>query len=67
MRLYMQKKSGSKKLMDDYPGYTFSCAMQLLDLCMLDIGSLEFSYSILATSAFYHTESEDVALRVSGM
>ncbi|KAK3707981.1 hypothetical protein QZH41_010716 [Actinostola sp. cb2023] len=27
---------------------------QLLDLCCLDIGSLHFSYSILASSALYH-------------
>ena len=40
--------------------------MQLVDLCMLDIGSLEFNYSVLATSALYHTESEAVALSVSG-
>ena len=28
---------------------------QLLDLCVLDPGSLQFSYSILAASALYHT------------
>jgi cyclin E len=33
---------------------------------MLDVGSLDFTYSVLATSALYHTESEAVALRVSG-
>lgn len=72
MRLYMQINHGSKKPMDEsfslpaYAGLPFSRAMQLVDLCMLDIGSLEFSYSILATSALYHTESEAVALRVSG-
>lgn len=27
---------------------------QLLDLCILDVGSLQFSYSILAASALYH-------------
>lgn len=39
---------------------------QLLDLCMLDVGSLNFSYSVLATSALYHAENETVALGVSG-
>jgi hypothetical protein len=39
---------------------------QLVDLCMLDVGSLDFTYSVLATSALYHTESEAVALAVSG-
>ena len=33
---------------------------------MLDVGSLDFTYSVLATSALYHTESEAVALLVSG-
>jgi len=72
MRLYMQICHGSKKPQDasfslpSYSGLPFSRAMQLVDLCMLDIGSLEFNYSVLATSALYHTESEAVALRVSG-
>merc|ERR1719233_1304189 len=49
-----------------YSGLPFSRVMQLVDLCMLDVGSLEFSYSVLATAALYHTESENVALHVSG-
>jgi hypothetical protein len=43
-----------------------SLCLQLVDLCMLDVGSLDFTYSVLATSALYHTESEAVALAVSG-
>ena len=72
MRLYMQICHGSKKPKDEsfslpaYAGLPFSRAMQLVDLCMLDIDSLEFSYSVLATSALYLSESEAVALRVSG-
>ena len=72
MRLYMQICHGSKKPNDEsfslpaYAGLPFSRAMQLVDLCMLDIDSLEFSYSVLATSALYLSESEAVALRVSG-
>jgi cyclin E len=72
MRLYMQIFHGSKKPFDEsfclpaYSGLPFSRAMQLLDLCVLDISSLEFSYSVLATSALYHSESEAVALHVSG-
>ena len=72
MRLYMQICNGSRKPFDEsfslpaYSGLPFSRAMQLVDLCMLDIGSLEFNYSILATSALYHTESEAIALSVSG-
>ena len=72
MMFYMQINHGSKRPMDesfslpDFSGFSFSLAMQLVDLSMMDMGSLEFSYSILATSALYHTESEAVALRVSG-
>jgi len=40
--------------------------MQLLDLCILDIGSLSFKYSILAASAIYHCEDETTALQASG-
>ena len=72
MRLYMQICHGSKKPCDEafflpaYSGLPFSRAMQLLDLCLLDMSSLEFSYSVLATSALYHSECEAVALHVSG-
>ncbi|XP_031570377.1 G1/S-specific cyclin-E1-like isoform X2 [Actinia tenebrosa] len=40
-----------------YPEYSqqdFLRVAQLLDLCCLDIGSLQFSYSIIASSALYH-------------
>jgi len=72
MRTFMQILHGPKK--DDsisfaipaYTGLPFSKVMQLLDLCMLDFASLDFSYSILASSALYHMEGERVALAVSG-
>merc|ERR1719479_462433 len=57
MRLYMQICHGSKMPCDEafflpaYSGLPFSRAMQLLDLCLLDMSSLEFSYSVLAASA----------------
>ncbi|XP_028326895.1 G1/S-specific cyclin-E2 [Gouania willdenowi] len=40
---------------------------QLLDLCILDMDSLDFSYSILAAAAFCHLSSFDVVHRVSGL
>ena len=43
-----------------------SFLLQLLDLCFLDIGCLQFTYSVLATSALYHLSSEEMALSVSG-
>jgi len=72
MRMYLQILHGSKTPNDDafslpaYSGLPFSRVMQLLDLAVLDVGSLEFSYSVLATSALYHAENEEVALSVSG-
>lgn len=72
VRMYLQIAHGSTRPMDEafnlpaYSGLPFSTVMQLLDLAVLDVGSLEFSYSVLATSALYHTDSEATALAVSG-
>merc|ERR1719285_1597083 len=66
MRMYLQILHGSKIPNDDsfslpaYSGLPFSRVMQLLDLAVLDVGSLEFSYSVLAASALYHAENEEV-------
>lgn len=49
-----------------YNGLPFSKVMQLMDLVMLDFGCLDYTYSVLATSALYHMEGESVALAVSG-
>lgn len=49
-----------------YNGLPFSKVMQLMDLVMLDFGCLDYTYSVLATSALYHMEGEQVALAVSG-
>jgi len=50
-----------------YNGLPFTRVMQLMDLVMLDFGCLDYSYSVLATSALYHMEGERVALAVSGL
>lgn len=44
----------------------FLQSSQLLDLCILDEGSLRFSYSVLAASGIYLTSYTDQILRVSG-
>jgi cyclin E len=49
-----------------YSSHAFIQIARLLDLCFLDLDCLQFSYSILATSAVYHMSSEHVALSVSG-
>lgn len=44
----------------------FCSSPQLLDLCVLDVGCLEFSYGVLAASALYHFSSSELMQRVSG-
>ena len=40
--------------------------MQLLDLVILDIGSLSYKYSVLTASVIYHCQDEQAALTASG-
>lgn len=40
--------------------------LQLLDLCVLDINSLDFHYGVLAAAAFCHFSSFEVVHKVSG-
>jgi cyclin E len=56
---------------DDFviPQYTdkeFIRAMQLLDLVILDLGSLSYKYSVLTASVLYHCQDEQAALSASG-
>jgi G1/S-specific cyclin-E1 len=44
----------------------FFVFFQLVDLCLLDEGSLQFPYSVLAASAVHHMSSMEDALSVSG-
>ncbi|CAL1294473.1 unnamed protein product [Larinioides sclopetarius] len=39
----------------------------VLDLCILDIESLRFSYSVIAASAIAHFISKEIAMHVSGL
>ena len=51
------------------PQYTdkeFIQAMQLLDLVILDLGSLSYKYSVLTASVLYHCQDEQAALFASG-
>lgn len=50
------RPNGIKAKEFEYPAYScleFIRVMQLLDLCMLDIASRQFSSSVLAASAVY--------------
>ena len=49
-----------------YSGLAFVQTAQLVDLCMLDEGSLKFAYSVLAATALYHMVNRELSLFVSG-
>ncbi|XP_014676422.1 PREDICTED: G1/S-specific cyclin-E-like isoform X2 [Priapulus caudatus] len=58
-------QEGDDALQVQYSPQVFVQLSQLIDLCMLDIGCLQFSYSVVAAAALYHLSSEHVALSVS--
>ncbi|KAL4234175.1 G1/S-specific cyclin-E1 [Mactra antiquata] len=49
-----------------YSSHVFIQIARLLDLCLLDIESLQFQYSVLAAAALFHSSSQQLALSVSG-
>ncbi|XP_029464306.1 LOW QUALITY PROTEIN: G1/S-specific cyclin-E1 [Rhinatrema bivittatum] len=53
-------------LLPQYPQQVFVQIAELLDLCVLDIGCLEFTYGVLAASALYHFSSAELVQKVSG-
>ncbi|XP_038610705.1 G1/S-specific cyclin-E1 isoform X2 [Tachyglossus aculeatus] len=53
-------------LLPQYPQQIFIQITELLDLCVLDIGCLEFPYGVLAASALYHFSSSELMQKVSG-
>ncbi|XP_002735304.1 G1/S-specific cyclin-E-like isoform X2 [Saccoglossus kowalevskii] len=59
--------SGDDFTFPHYSANMFIQVAQLIDLCMLDIDCLQFSYSILATSALYHMASPEISFKVSGL
>lgn len=44
----------------------FKFSLQLLDLCILDINSLDYQYGVLAAAAFCHFTSIETVQKVSG-
>ncbi|XP_021556758.2 G1/S-specific cyclin-E1 isoform X3 [Neomonachus schauinslandi] len=53
-------------LLPQYPQQIFIHIAELLDLCVLDVGCLEFPYGVLAASALYHFSSSELMQKVSG-
>ncbi|XP_028837135.1 G1/S-specific cyclin-E2 [Denticeps clupeoides] len=70
LKLYSQVdslKDGSNFLIPQFSQDTFIQITQLLDLCILDIESLDYHYGVLAAAAFWHFSSFDVVHKVSGL
>ncbi|XP_061220286.1 G1/S-specific cyclin-E1 isoform X3 [Neopsephotus bourkii] len=53
-------------LLPQYPQQIFVQIAELLDLCLLDIGCLEYTYGVLAASALYHFSSSELMQKVTG-
>lgn len=54
-------------MLPGYASHFFEQVSQLLDLCILDIGSLSFNYSVLAAAALYHFSSEEKVYQCTGL
>nr|XP_057909388.1 G1/S-specific cyclin-E2 isoform X2 [Doryrhamphus excisus] len=70
LKLYAQveaQKDGDNFLVPQFSQEMYIQITQLLDLCMMDITSLDFSYSVLAAAAFCHFSTFDVVNKVSGL
>ncbi|XP_010883567.1 G1/S-specific cyclin-E2 isoform X2 [Esox lucius] len=70
LKLYAQVESlkdGLNFLVPQFSQDTYVQITQLLDLCILDINSLDYQYGILAAAAFCHFYSFEVVHRVSGL
>ncbi|XP_076856884.1 G1/S-specific cyclin-E1 [Brachyhypopomus gauderio] len=70
LNIYMQMaylKESVAVLVPQYPQSTFVQITELLNLCILDLKSLEFSYSLLAASALFHFSSLELVMKVSGL
>jgi cyclin E len=81
VKLYMQVsdlardvEAGGSNLAGDqdlvqprFSAQSFTGTMQLLDLCILDMGSLSFPYSVLSASAIFLCQGQDAALQSSGI
>lgn len=54
-------------MLPGYASHFFDQVSQLLDICILDIGSLSFNYSVLAAAALYHFSSEEKVYQCTGL
>ncbi|XP_069463179.1 G1/S-specific cyclin-E1 [Ambystoma mexicanum] len=69
LNIYMQVaylKEDCEVLLPQYPQQIFVQITELLDVCVLDLGCLEFTYGVLAACALYHFSSLELVAKVSG-
>ncbi|XP_078066934.1 G1/S-specific cyclin-E1 isoform X1 [Mustelus asterias] len=69
LNIYMQVaylQENYEILIPQYPQEMFVQVMELLDLCILDLKCLEFTYGVTAASALYHFSSSELVHKVSG-
>ncbi|XP_018613648.1 G1/S-specific cyclin-E1 isoform X2 [Scleropages formosus] len=69
LNVYMQMaylRATGEMLVPQFPQATFVQIAELLDVCVLDMGCLDFSYGMLAASALFHFSSLELVERVSG-
>ncbi|XP_063307307.1 G1/S-specific cyclin-E2 [Pelobates fuscus] len=70
LNLYLQVsslKEMPKLLLPQYSQEQFIQIAQLLDLCILDLSSLDYKYRILAAAALYHYSSMEVVAKATGL
>lgn len=70
LKLYIQMaslKESPNVLEPQFSQDTYIQITQLLDLCILDISSLDYQYGVLAAAAFFHFTSIEVVQKVSGL
>lgn len=61
------EETGEKFMRQRYNPYFFAQVAHLLDLSMLDIGSLRFSYNVISAAALYHFTNLNTVLQCTGM
>jgi len=59
--------SGDQFMVPDFSVQLFKHLAHLIDLAVLDIGSLQYSYGVLAASALYHFTSEEAIIQCVGL
>lgn len=61
------EEAGEKFMRQRFSPYFFAQVAHLLDLSMLDIGSLRFSYNVISAAALYHFTNLNTVLQCTGM